>query len=271
MPTWETATDWDNRQSESGVVHESVTNTDHNDDTIVKQGYSAASPLFQSDLKAYYPLHEDSGSTANDFSGNGNDGSITSGVTLGATGLLGTTAYNFAGGSGIDNGSIFDNNVMAASFWFNLDNIDTSSSGERMWDQQNLWNMAFDTQGNDKLMVQTYGNNTGGIGPALSAGTWYFAAQLWDVPNDTLKVWLANLGSDTSVSVIYDNTSYTDAADSFTDSSRVGSNSAGDLDLDGRLWDFRFYEGRVLSDSDVQQLYDIVRTNGTLTSNKKQL
>lgn len=94
--TWETAADWDAAVSESGVVHESTPNTDHTDATVVKQGYPVANPLFATDLVGYWPLHEDAGTTANDFSGNANDGTIT-GATLGATGILGTSAYSFDG------------------------------------------------------------------------------------------------------------------------------------------------------------------------------
>lgn len=93
---WETAADWDGAASESGVVHESTANTDHDDATIVKQGYPAASPLFSTNLLAYYPGNEDSGSTMYDFSGNNNDASVT-GATPNVTGPLGTSAWSYDG------------------------------------------------------------------------------------------------------------------------------------------------------------------------------
>lgn len=92
--SWQTASDWDGAASENGVVHESVANSDHSDDTIVKQGYSAASPF--NSARRFYPFHEDSGSTAYDFGSDGSNGSI-SGASLGASGLLGTTSFDFDG------------------------------------------------------------------------------------------------------------------------------------------------------------------------------
>lgn len=46
-------------------------------------------------LVAHYPLDEDSGTTANDVAGT-NDGT-NNGATVGATGILGTTCYDFDG------------------------------------------------------------------------------------------------------------------------------------------------------------------------------
>jgi len=97
--TWETSTDWDNAVSESGVVHESVANTDHNDDTLVKMGHRIQDPYLSADLGSFYPLHEDSGSTAYDFGGSNRDGTVN-GATLGDTALLGTTGYDFSNANG---------------------------------------------------------------------------------------------------------------------------------------------------------------------------
>lgn len=47
-------------------------------------------------LIAHYPLHEDSGSTAHDVRG-GNHGTTNGGVSQGANGILGTTAYSLDG------------------------------------------------------------------------------------------------------------------------------------------------------------------------------
>lgn len=93
--TWDTATEWDSATGEEGVVHESVTNSDHNDSTIVKQGYSVDAPYKSASLVGYWPLQEDTGTTAYDFAGT-NNGTV-SGATQGATGVLGTSAYSFDG------------------------------------------------------------------------------------------------------------------------------------------------------------------------------
>lgn len=95
--TWETATDWNNAVSESGVAHESVTNADHGDTSVVLMGYTYGStPIPGVSRVFHFPLHEDSGSTANDVTGNGNDGTID-GPTLGGTGILNSSSYLFDG------------------------------------------------------------------------------------------------------------------------------------------------------------------------------
>jgi hypothetical protein len=97
---WDTTTDWDSGTSAAGVVHEAVANTDHVDAGVVKQGYSVASPVPSSGLVGYWPLQEDSGGTAFDFSGVGNHLAVN-GAAPGRAGLLGTTAYSFDGSGDI--------------------------------------------------------------------------------------------------------------------------------------------------------------------------
>jgi hypothetical protein len=48
-------------------------------------------------LVGWWPLHENSGSTARDLSGNGNHGGLNGGVTQGVVGKGGLTAYSFDG------------------------------------------------------------------------------------------------------------------------------------------------------------------------------
>lgn len=96
--TWETAMDWDNAVSESGVVHESTTNTDHDDASVVAKGYPKSTPNYSSDNYLYHPFHEDSGSTAYGFGSAGIDGALSN-ITQSATGVAGTTAYDFNGSS----------------------------------------------------------------------------------------------------------------------------------------------------------------------------
>lgn len=107
--TWESATDWDNQTSEDGVVHEDVANTDLSDATLLQMGYPVSNPLLSSGLVLYYPLHEDSGSTANDFSGNNYDGTAQGGVGPQGTGTpagpIGVTSWDGDGsGDWVDSG-----------------------------------------------------------------------------------------------------------------------------------------------------------------------
>lgn len=92
MPSW----NWDEVDSEGGVAHESVANTDHDDATILKQGFDYSGLPLGVSWAAFWPLHEDSGTTTNDISGNGHTGTI-SGASVGAGGIFDSTAYNFDG------------------------------------------------------------------------------------------------------------------------------------------------------------------------------
>lgn len=99
MPVnWSTAADWD-AGVDDGTIHEAVANTDHTSETVVKRGYSAATPLFASNLYAGWLMHEDTGTTVYDHSGNARNLTITGTMGMGDVGLAGTTGYNFDGAS----------------------------------------------------------------------------------------------------------------------------------------------------------------------------
>lgn len=94
MPTWTTAADWNSAAIESGVAHEDVANTDHTDETVVRQGYDYTS-LSQQPLFGYYPFHENSGTLAHTIE-EGNDGAAA-GISKGGPGRLGCSSYDFDG------------------------------------------------------------------------------------------------------------------------------------------------------------------------------
>lgn len=88
-----TAADWDGSQAEEGVHHEQPTGTDWAAADVIERGYPST---VGANMVAHLPFQENSGTTANDVSGTGNDGDASdSGITKGVNGLLGGTAYNF--------------------------------------------------------------------------------------------------------------------------------------------------------------------------------
>lgn len=89
--TWETASDWNAAAAEDRVIHDSYT------DTVASKVQMGYAPSWLSNLVAIYPLDEDSGSTAYDYSGNALDGTIN-GATVGqAGGVVNTSRYSFDG------------------------------------------------------------------------------------------------------------------------------------------------------------------------------
>lgn len=82
---WKSATEWDNAQSESDVVHENF--GDHDAGTV-EIGYPSDYLSTKSIL--YWPCDEDSAGTINDVAGT-YDGSYRGGPTFNQTGILNTT------------------------------------------------------------------------------------------------------------------------------------------------------------------------------------
>lgn len=217
-------------------------------------------------LQAYYPLDEDSGSTAYDHSGNGNDATIT-GATLGATGLLGTTACSFDGTDDYVSTPIEVNpSGFTVSVWASPDSVNTES--ERV--------ICEDTSG--------------------SAGSWVLfsrfqssADDIWQfrVRDGTNGVWVDANGSTVTTGYIhlcavFDGTSielYEDgvltgsnslSGSMNTDSSTVamGADSGGGTDFwAGDMDNVRVYD-RALAPSEVQYLHDVSTTGTILTASK---
>ena len=92
--TWSVNEDWVQSTTADGVVYEDTPNTDHTNADTVKRGYAIADPTPANPFM-YYPMHENSGSTAYDFGTNDTNAEIGGGVNTGVTGLIDTTAYEF--------------------------------------------------------------------------------------------------------------------------------------------------------------------------------
>jgi len=256
---WETASDWDAAASESGVVHESVTNADHDDDTTVKMGYSATSPPASTGLRFYYPLHEDSGTTANDFSGNANDGSISNG-TANQTGILGTTGFDFANTGSINAGVPTDGSEVTeytVVMWLKVDSI--NSNNDAIY-QVGISGMRI--QGGFGGSGYVFRNQPQGLNPEVSGNVTTGSYQLVAVR------WSKSLAK---MSLVIDGTE----VDTFTgenSGASVDRNDSGDFimvkDYDGTIAETRFYRNH-LSVSQLQTLYDVVDAESSITSGTK--
>jgi hypothetical protein len=261
MPTWSTATDWDNATSESGVVHENSTNTDHDDATIVKQGYSAASPYLSANLTEWWPLHEDSGSTIYGVIGN-NDGTL-SGGTLGRPGLLGTTGIGFDGSDDIvDLGSpglIQGSSEFTVIVWANLDSAsnrrdlfaigDGSDSDVLRFgvENGNLW--SFD--GTD--LYEDNGVSTG--------STEHYAIRYSDSGGNRYHFVNGTKGSAGTTNGSIGTTSA---------GTSIGAKGGGPYS-DGDLFGVWVFDGYALTDSEIQTHYEIATAQSSLTTATKQL
>jgi len=254
--TWETATDWNNAVSEDGIVHENVTNTDHNDETILKMGYSAEAIYLSSNAILYWPGHEDSGSTANDLTGNGNDGS--GGSTPGVTGLLGTTAWSSGSGDTVDVGlSSIPGDARTVTGWFNAD-----------WGSGSGNQILYSNDGRDFSIHYNNNNNSGGYefqhagGNSISTGVtrtqeWIYFTTTYD--GSTFRVYVDAVEENNRSSSTTVNTS---PKFEMYKASPEGKNSAGDF------WNIHYYD-RALTQSEIQTLYDVVNAESSLTTATK--
>lgn len=252
--TWETAADWDNAVDENGVVHESVANTDHNDDTTIKKGYSAESPFKSSTLELAYLCHEDSGTTMNDFSGTGRDGSY-SGPTLGNTGLLGTTAPYYDGSD--DHAPTADPNISGAgtmAFWL-IEDGDIGDTTNPHYSREQGGGDDFMIRDGGNSSAWTRMNGTDHKGGSISTGTWHFHLSTTDGSGDA-EMFLDG----SSVNTMSDNWGDLNTFDLMSQS--------GNEAVQGRmagwwLWNDRF------TTTEVQNFYDTVRGTSYLETATK--
>jgi len=271
--TWETATDWDNAVSESGMVHADTANTDHNDAGALKMGYPYDFGLITPTPLGAWPQHEDSGSTAHDLS-NSYDGSPSGGTSQGNTGILGATSYQYkpAGGSDADveisRSSDLDPSNMGDTFtftqWVFTNNFNTS-------DWQNV------------LTIGGGGNDVIGLKSGRNSGNWQLFL-------DTSNTTIGHVESDTAPTVgawefvvlVYDGSEarlYVDGSkvytwsasgslDSTSEDWRIGNRGEKGESWDGKITETRIYN-EALTASQVQALYDIVDQPSTLTTASK--
>lgn len=259
--SWNTSTDWDNSGDENSVVHESVANTDHNNASNVSLGYSANSPLYSQNLSAYWLLQEDSGSTAYDFSGNNNDGTI-SGATVGEAGILSTTAYSFDGGG--DDIEVADSNQLdlasgnfSISVWIKYD-----GSGDTY---KTILSKA-DSSANKAYVLRLDGSDN--IGVRIDSSSYWSSTSL--NTNSWKQVVWTQTDSNTKIyvngSIVYDQT--TESYDNDNNNVlRIAENSwNGGDNIGGKIADVRIYN-RSLSQSEIKTLHNI--TQGYLETQDK--
>lgn len=255
--TWETASDWDTAQSESGVVHESVANTDHTDATILKQGYPYSSfNNISPNPVAVWPLQEDSGSTAFDLAG-ANDGTIN-GPTLGQSGLLGTTAYSF---DGVNDHVSTTYNLSEGDYTINVWAYPTTPGDEGSLVAGNDSGQYVELEHDSSDNWQFKDGSQNGPRVNMNFNEWQMVTAVYDdsVSDATLYANAGALGQDTA---------NVNGGDVGGHTAIIGENFQFDQAFSGRIWEVRIYE-TTLTSSEVQTLYDVVNTNGTLTGPKK--
>jgi hypothetical protein len=204
-------------------------------------------------LALYWPLQESSGSTAYDFSGNGNSGSGGA-SPAGKWNLLNTTTWYSSGSDTISTGlSNLSIDKRSTTGWFHPDW--SSGSGNKV---------LFSLQGRNFSVHYNNNSNSGGY-ELLSQGTsipsnvsrsnqWIFVAITYDGFKGRIYIDGVQEGGGAGASSVTG-----DGTFEMYKASPEGKNSAGYCS-DVRHYDY------ALSSSEIQYLYDVVNTNSSLTT-----
>lgn len=256
MPIWD-STDYDNASSQSGVVHESVANTDHNSADQLQRGYNINSPIESTDLQIYYPMQESSAPTP-DFSGNGRDASDINSPTRDAEGILGGSGHLFDGSDDEIRSSYGGPNSHGITLMAWVKPATTSAGIIASTLNTSVSNPVAQyvlriSNGEAVFQYKPGSNVIDKRGGSVSAGVWQLIGGAYD--GSTVYIWIDG------TQVV--NTSADDGGDDpYQFSTDVGSNSYGNFD--GNICHFRRYNS-ALTDTQWQNLYDVVGNDGSLT------
>lgn len=203
-------------------------------------------------LEGHWPLTEDSGSTAYDYSGNENHGTSNGGAgptgdgTV--TGPFSNSAYHFAGGDnfiGVSSPNIDDTSGVSFSGWARADDL----TDERVLFSVDLNNTHWTLRFTASPGIQFFYRNTSSDEPVASnltpsTGVWYHIVGTYD--GSTLRLYIDG---------VEDASSSTSAALDQTESENYLAKRFGSTDfMVGDLSDLRIYS-RALSPQEVQYLY----------------
>ena len=248
---WFSTADWD-ASAGTGVVHESVGDR-------VADRVRLGHPASDSGQVAYWPLDEDSGTTAVDAAGS-NDGTYQNSPTLGTAGLLGTSAVDLDGSADHvvvpDDASLemSDTDAVTVSAWVNKDSAQSGWIAILQHSDQS-YNLQFETGDVPAFTVYDGGWNTASSGTSVNTGQWYHLVGTFD--GSTITMYVDGTQVDTaSASAI---------ADAGGQDVGIGENlDATGRHLDARIDDVRVYD-RALSSGEVSSLYQSAST-GELTT-----
>lgn len=254
MVGWDTASDWDSAQSTNGVRSEQPANTDFAASDALEKGYPTTDQN-GSALAAYYPLHEDSGSTLYEVSGNGHDLTEGGSPTYGnAGGILDTTYLTFDGTDDVKyatTGTTFDYGVgFTLSIWLNSSTfndyaglfVTRTTGGARAQIQAR-------SSGVVRANLSDGSSSVDVPGPTYDDGTWHNVTVVYD-PNASNQARIYGDGS------LADSKTQS-LSGTFTNPLQIGAEKDPGPYFDGALAEARAWT-RPLTDSQVSDIYETV-------------
>lgn len=219
-------------------------------------------------LVGYWPLNESSGSTALDYSGQGNDGTVNNGgdsTVVGGGQFLGQNTYSFDGSNDevvlgdLNSMDVGAGGVLSMSGW-----IKTSSSPAfiiQKYDSNWVgYNFGLDSSGNGRLWSNDGSNTYSVTGSSLADGLWHHLVGVFNGSNLILYI-----DGVKKASASQSSNSYANAA-----SSKIMHDDGGDNSTyhSGNVAEVRIYN-HALTPSEIQYLYSAGK-RGQLTTRKKR-
>lgn len=257
---WNNSSDWDNAVSESGVAHEDVSNTDHNNAGVIQKGYSISENSNQAETVSYFPLHENSGSTAFDFART-SDGSV-SGPNQGVTGLVGTSAYSFDSTDDTVNfgSSLGGYSEMTWTLWVKWDGTSPEKYSPRPLSNQQGYtvqiNKGSDTQFNFR---DSSGNSFTVRGPVIQSNSWVFLSATYN--STEMRAYIN--GDLVGIKSVTGND-----INQNSNSLLLGDDSTGENQYSGLIAHGQIYS-QSLTSAEIQNRYEAIKKPGTLTTQTK--
>lgn len=217
-------------------------------------------------LVAHYPFDEDSGSTANDVTGNGNDGTIN-GATLSTTGILGTDCYTFDGSDDwVDLGEPSD--------------LSASNLGDAF--SVCTW-IKFSSEHSPRFLGKMSSSNNDSYHLSISGGSGNFQFYVDDGSNHDVEAIDPNTGQWYHVVGTHDGNTirlYVDSEEAGSTSGvgslasaggspvSLGSHGGDGNFLDGQMDDVRFYD-HTLTPQEIQYIYNTTISPEIFTTTKR--
>ncbi|QGA80300.1 LamG domain-containing protein [Candidatus Nanohalobium constans] len=218
-------------------------------------------------LIGYWPLNEESGSTAYDHSGNEKHGSVNNGgdsTVVGATiGPTGQNAYSFDGSNDyVSTGFNQDNSSFTVSFWARpgsdiTDFSNVIGQGDDSKTSNNSFTYTIRWAGGDLDFYTSDGSSNAAVAISAPKSTWNHYTLSWT--GSEMRVFKNGKleGTDNSISKLYSSTNNTE----------LGGLNSSDL-FKGSVSEVRIYN-HVLTPQEIQYLYTVSQRGRHVSSKKK--
>ncbi|WP_414838204.1 LamG domain-containing protein [Candidatus Nanosalina sp. VS9-1] len=217
-------------------------------------------------LVGYWPLNENSGTTAYDHSGNENHGTVNGDVSPGSPGILNGYSYSFDGSGDYVNAS--DRSYLrpqrfTVTAWFKTSGITGWSAiyGKEYWNNNEGWVIYMGAQGNGYIHFNGPQFSTLSTSQQYDDGNWHHLTVTYD--NSTAKIYID--GSQKTEG----NRSFNNSTISLNIGSRHSNDgtTSGNDSWNGQLTEARIYN-RPLTEREIQYLYNVGK-RGLQTTSKK--